>query len=107
MTSTPAQIAPGDPPVPTVVDRVHYVSYGTPAGEYVSTCRAAIVTVVEHDSTSQGARRPTVGLCVLNPTGMFFNAAVPYHAGVGHDDTDAAAADLSYPGGTWHWPEHP
>jgi hypothetical protein len=63
---------------------VHYVSYGTPGGEYHSECRAAVVT--ETDTSD------TVGLAVLNPTGMFFNRTVVY-------DEDG------YKGGTWHWPE--
>jgi hypothetical protein len=33
----------------------------------------------------------TVGLCVLNPTGLFFNRNVPY--------------DKDGKGGSWHWPE--
>lgn len=71
-------------PKPSVADRVHYVSYGTPGGEYTSQCRAAIVT--ETDTSD------TVGLCVLNPTGMFFNRTVV------HDEA-------AHKGGTWHWPE--
>ncbi|MFJ8508627.1 hypothetical protein [Streptomyces avermitilis] len=67
---------------PTVGRIVHYVSYGTPGGEYSSECRAAIVT--------GGAE--ALSLCVLNPTGMFFNA------GIEHDEHSKS-------GGTWHWPE--
>ena len=70
---------------PSIGRIVHYVSYGTPGGEYKSECRAAVVTEVAIDAT-------TVGLCVLNPTGQFFNR------GVKQDDT-------SHAGGTWHWPE--
>lgn len=68
---------------PSVGRVVHYVSYGTPGGEYPSVCRAAIVTEVSAES---------VGLAVLNPEGMFFNRDVP-HLEAHHD------------GGTWHWPE--
>lgn len=65
---------------------VHYVSYGTPGGEYPSKCRAAIITDIvkgtaEHDDY--------ISLCVLNPTGMFFNERV---------EEDALKS-----GGTWHW----
>ena len=74
---------------PSVGRVVHYVSYGTPGGEYGKECRAAIVTEVQDDP------RTSVGLCVLNPTGQFFNRAVPY------DDSQPERA-----GGTWHWPEH-
>jgi len=63
---------------------VHYVSYGTPNGEYEPEHRAAIVTEVSEDPG-------VVGLCVLNPTGMFFNRYVAY--------------DESCAGGSWHWPE--
>jgi hypothetical protein len=68
---------------------VHYVSHGTPVGPggyqaYTSQCRAAVVTDVG-DTVN-------VGLCVLNPTGMFF------HEACRHDELDQA-------GGTWHWPE--
>lgn len=54
--------------IPTVGDTVHYQSYGTPGGEYKSVPRAAIVTAVNDDRT--------VGLCILNPTGMFFSTSV-------------------------------
>lgn len=68
--------------MPSVGRIVHYVSYGTPGGEYASKCVAAVVTQVDGES---------VGLCVLNPTGLFFNTRVTYsEQGVG---------------GTWHWPE--
>ena len=74
---------------PSVGRVVHYVSYGTPGGEYPSVCRAAIVTEVA-EQENPGA--PVVGLAVLNPEGMFFNRGVT-QAEVGHE------------GGTWHWPE--
>ncbi|HEV8653131.1 MAG TPA: hypothetical protein VG276_27995 [Actinomycetes bacterium] len=55
---------------PSVGRIVHYVSYGTPG--------------------------PVVGLCVLNPTGLFFHAIAD---GGCRQDEDGKA------GGTWHWPE--
>lgn len=55
---------------PSVGRIVHYQSYGTPGGEYPSTERAAVITEV----VGGGA----VGLCVLNPEGLFFNKDVPY-----------------------------
>ncbi|OPC83021.1 hypothetical protein B4N89_20630 [Embleya scabrispora] len=88
-------------PAPTVGRIVHYVSYGTPGGEYTSQCRAAIVTEVPayrtdepHDGCPNdgGTGCWAVGLCVLNPTGMFFNRDII------QDETEHA-------GGTWHWPE--
>ena len=59
---------------------VHYLSYGTPKGEYKSVPRAAVITEV-HDAEN-------VGLCVLNPTGQFFNQSVKF-------GTEA---------GQWSWP---
>jgi hypothetical protein len=70
---------------PTVGRIVHYVAYGTPGGEYAAGAhRAAIITQVNTDGT--------VGLCVLNPTGQFFNTSVA-------EDQTARTP------GTWHWPE--
>lgn len=78
---------------PSVGRIVHYVSYGTPGGEYASECRAAVVTEVGDFLSQAGASREGyVGLCVLNPTGQFFKRAVP------HDEDEKR-------GGTWHWPE--
>lgn len=80
---------------PSVGRVVHYVAYGTPGGEYPSVCRAAIITEVDGPAAdAQHAQpndptNPDVGLCVLNPTGMFFNQHVPYGETGGH----------------WHWPE--
>ena len=65
---------------------VHYVAYGTPGGEFpAGVCRAAVVTEV--DETGE-----YVGLCVLNPTGQYFNRRI------WHDEQAKAP-------GTWHWPE--
>ncbi len=117
--------------VPSVGRIVHYVSYGTPGGEYASQCRAAIIT-----DTSPGllpeVGRPggdehntvnvVVGLCVLNPTGQFFNHGVAYDdggertstiGGRGHGRQTFVQArsgpylcnGRQYCGGTWHWPE--
>lgn len=93
---------------PSVGRIVHYVSYGTPGGEYGRECRAAVVTEVSADGK-------TVGLCVLNPTGQFFNRDVGHDGGVSHTLPHAGASEtasgiavlcgqLSYAGGTWHWP---
>jgi hypothetical protein len=70
---------------PSIGRVVHYVAYGTPGGEYPSTCRAAIIPEVEEPDNAESA----VGLCVLNPTGMFFNRLVPFGPEAGR----------------WHWPE--
>lgn len=79
---------------PSVGRVVHYVSYGTPGGEYTSQCRAAIITGVPETDlpviTDDGAV-VQCDLAVLNPTGMFFNRCP-------QSETDQR-------GGTWHWPE--
>ena len=77
---------------PSIGRIVHYVSYGTPGGEYPSVCRAAIITAVDtYQSDAEFVGH--VNLCVLNPEGMFFNKGVHYHD------------EASLKGGTWHWPE--
>lgn len=68
---------------PCLGEAVHYVSYGTPGGEYPSRCRAADVTEVV--SPTQ------VHLLVKNPTGLFFDHDNPY------------APPDTLVGGTWHW----
>jgi hypothetical protein len=95
---------------PSVGRSVHYVAYGTPGGEFpAGVCRAAVITEIETGvvrSVKEGNYKPgesvplgdptiiptgVVGLCVLNPTGIFFNRGIPY-------DEDKAP-------GSWHWPE--
>lgn len=75
--------------IPSVGRIVHYVSYGTPNGEYPSVCRAAVVTGVPDDVTERSSA--VVHLCVLNPEGLFFNRYVAFSE--------------EKVGGTWHWPE--
>ena len=70
---------------PIVGRIVIYFSFGTPGGEYPSAARAAIITEVDEPDNPESA----VGLCVLNPTGLFFNQHVPFGTA----------------GGQWHWPE--
>jgi hypothetical protein len=78
---------------------VHYVSYGTPGGEYKSECRAAVITEVPAPlgpSLLSGGEvewpdEQPVSLCVLNPSGIFFNECL-------RDEDERK-------GGTWHWPE--
>lgn len=84
-----------DQPIPSVGRIVHYVSYGTPGGEYTSQCRAAIVTEV-HQGIEADRRAGLVSLAVLNPEGMFFNQSCA------QCEPDGAGMP---PGGTWHWPE--
>lgn len=85
---------------PSIGRVVHYVSHGTPPGPdglqaFESRCRAAIVTEVGEYFVPEGEPLPVgtpVSLCVLNPTGQFFNQ------GVVQDEHSKA-------GGSWHWPE--
>lgn len=91
---------------PSVGRIVHYVSYGTPGGEFSRECRAAIVTQVSKQHTASGGQMvPKVSLCVLNPTGLFLNQDL--HQDLGRPD-DAGGTNLcdglDYRGGTWHWP---
>lgn len=73
--------------VPSVGRVVMYHSYGTPKGEYKPEPRAAVITEVD----LAGVPTSNVGLCVLNPTGLFFNRQVPY----GVDEP-----------GCWSWPPY-
>ena len=90
---------------PSIGRIVHYVSYGTPGGEYPKTCRAAVINSCgellpypRHDDKFEPLdvdEPELVDLCVLNPTGMFFNLGVPQDERAAHERN----------GGTWHWPE--
>lgn len=76
-------------PVPSVGRTVHYVAYGTPGGEFPAGAhRAAIVT----DVHTPGEPESALSLCVLNPTGMYFNIGIYYSE--------------EHKPGTWHWPEY-
>lgn len=111
---------------PSVGRVVHYVSYGTPGGEYSKECRAAIITEVgEYPPGVSQADRANIaipiGLAVLNPTGMFFNRGVMQSEGgetpgsPNCPDSDSHGnpfrycgcgwIEASHVGGTWHWPE--
>lgn len=91
---------------PSVGRVVHYVSYGTPGGEYQSECRAAIVaavpTAVWREDNGEGQ---PLDLVVLNPSGLFFNRAAYHEGDVGHDHAGEEIPARSYRGGSWHWPE--
>lgn len=66
--------------VPTIGRVVHYHAYGTPGGEFKSVPRAAIITDVKARPGHEGVEDETgyeVHVCVLNPSGIFFNK-VPY-----------------------------
>lgn len=83
---------------PSIGQVVHYVSYGTPGGEFPKACRAADVTEVWDPKTMPGdSTEQRVGLMVKNPTGLFFHCLAS--GGVRYDGSEDPA------GGTWHWPE--
>lgn len=84
---------------PTVGRVVHYQSYGSPGGEFASVPRAAIITEAEAIAGEAALKDPVaymdernyrVSVCVINPSGLFFNQAVPY-------DADGKP-------GSWRWP---
>jgi hypothetical protein len=80
--------------IPSVGRIVHYVAYGTPGGEFpAGVCRAAVITEVErdYDDVPDGVVTGRVGVCVVIPSGLFFNREISF---------DEARAP-----GTWHWPE--
>jgi hypothetical protein len=88
---------------PSVGHIVHYVSYGTPGGEYGKECRAAVITEVAPKSKGEG--QEIVGLAVLNPTGFFFNRGCVHHEALETETMAPAGVAANHPGGTWHWPE--
>lgn len=95
---------------PTVGRIVHYVSHGTPGGEFGKECRAAIVTEViqqPQPDFDTPAPPPVLGLAVVNPTGMFFNQQCVYDGGPAEEEEERrnSAGPWDYAGGTWHWPE--
>lgn len=85
---------------PSIGRIVHYTSHGSADGEYPMTCRAAIITEVAGDSPRN------VGLCVLNPEGMFFK---DIQSGGSWEHSMSSCDQIEVmrngAGGTWHWPE--
>ena len=69
---------------PTIGRIVFYRAHGSPDGTHKAVPRAAVVTEVFDEQC--------VSLCVLNPTGMFFNQSVML------DESENPR------GGTWCWP---
>ena len=74
-----------------------------------------VVSTLQPDSTIQSSvvnagvlihpitGRPVVGLAVLNPSGLFFNDAIPYDVGVPGADS-ALCEGREFMPGSWHWP---
>jgi hypothetical protein len=75
---------------PSIGRIVHYRSFGTPNGEFVPECRAAIISEVDLPNLGR------IGLVALNPTGMFFHSLA---------DGGVEYAESATTGGSWHWPE--
>lgn len=79
--------------VPSVGRVVHYVSWGSPGSEFKGgEHRAAIITEV-YPTGSDVIDMDKVGICVLSPTGLWFNRHTPFDP-------------LGQERGSWHWPEH-
>lgn len=106
---------------PWVSASVHYVSHGTPVrGDgtqaFASVCRAAVVAEVHDTEPVPEHGVPYVTLCVLNPSGIFFQPQMPYDPGTFSGPEREAVpgsplplitcADLTFQPGTWHWAGH-
>lgn len=75
--------------VPSVGRMVHYFAYGTPGGEFPQgVARCAFITEVDEPGNPES----TVGVCVLNPSGLFFNRQVPF--------------SVENKPGCWNWPAY-
>lgn len=75
---------------PEIWGQVHYVSHGSPGGEYPSVCRAAVIAEVYPRFNKDETR--ACALVVFNPSGILF--------------CDSHQDENDRPGGTWHWPDH-
>lgn len=75
---------------PSVARIVHYQAHGSPNGQHKSVARAAVITGTITDGPEGPVNPDVVDLCVLNPTGLFFNQGCLF-------DPDGGP-------GTWRWP---
>ena len=104
-------------PKPAIGRAVHYVSFGTPGGEYGKCCRAATITDIggwrttitqQDDETHRILHQKwdpdMMGLVVHNPTGTFNNTTVPYDSGEPGTEDPQMCDGLEHPGGSWHYP---
>lgn len=82
-------------------DQVHYVSFGSAPqnGEqkYPPRCRAATVTEVSYFDIGLTKPSGNVGLCVINPTGLFFHSL-----DTGGSDYVKPEQGVQPEGGSWH-----
>lgn len=83
------------PQQPSIGRIVHYQARGSADGKFAPEPRAAIVTAVPELLSEQPNTGPedyvkAADLCVVNPSGMFFDREVPY-------------AETPTPG-HWSWP---
>lgn len=79
------------PMMPSIGRIVIYHAYGSVGGKYKSVPRAAIVTAVPDNPDGTPGDGTILSLMVCNPTGVFFDIAVP-------------VAPTAMPG-HWTWPE--
>lgn len=97
---SPMQLSEVPPPYPPAVGAtVHYVSRGSLDGKFPPACRAATVTEVDPIDPNR------VGLCVINPTGLFFHPLADDGGCVREQAGERTVEGKPAPpaGGTWHW----
>lgn len=66
--------------IPSIGRIVHYHSWGSPGGKYKPEPRAAIVTAVPAAADGSPGDGSVLSLMICNPTGVFFDVAVPVAA---------------------------
>ena len=74
---------------PTVGRMVYYHALGSADGKFpVGESRAAVITAVNYKVAEDGGVPvvESVSLCILNPTGMYFNQSVQQGEGAGQWD---------------------
>jgi hypothetical protein len=77
---------------PSIGRIVLYQRHGSPNGQHRAEPSPAIITAIVD------AEEGVVDLCVLNPSGIYFDRATK------HDPVDEPNADGSWTPGYWRWP---